>query len=422
MRRALSRTVTLALIAPHLASAETMSLAGARRVFETFSLQSYDKGGEVSRYVWVNMPAFFPMAPIIRQGEVSPLPTALDPSLESVSVRAPEGTTTLGEYARSPLVDAVVVVRDGAIVFEDYSHMRPTERHLAWSVSKVFASTLISILREQGRLSLDQTIGQLVGELRRSAWAEVPLRDVLDMASGIAVPEWADGAYTDPSVPHYQFEEPFGSVPRVNPARPVEEVLAGFPRIDPPGTTYRYKSADTYVLAWVVEEVTGRPYWEALAEYIWTPIGAEADAMQWVNERGRSYAGGGLYARLRDIARFGLAFTPSGRTERLRSVVSDRYLDDLKASARPEIYRAGDGQGMIEDFPSDPPSHSIWQWDAVWPDGDLYKGGYGGQGLYISPARDLVIAWFGTQSAENYITNEMLPIARQLARSDAAGK
>ena len=29
------------------------------------------------------------------------------------------------------------------------------------------------------------------------------------------------------------------------------------------------------------------------------------------------------------------------------------------------------------------------------PDGDFYKGGFGGQGLYISPARDLVIAFFG---------------------------
>jgi len=29
-------------------------------------------------------------------------------------------------------------------------------------------------------------------------------------------------------------------------------------------------------------------------------------------------------------------------------------------------------------------------------DGDLFKGGFGGQGLYVSPARDLVIAFTGT--------------------------
>jgi hypothetical protein len=35
------------------------------------------------------------------------------------------------------------------------------------------------------------------------------------------------------------------------------------------------------------------------------------------------------------------------------------------------------------------------QWDFAMPDGDLFKGGFGGQGLYISPARDLVIAFAG---------------------------
>ena len=30
------------------------------------------------------------------------------------------------------------------------------------------------------------------------------------------------------------------------------------------------------------------------------------------------------------------------------------------------------------------------------PDGDLFKGGSGGQGLYVSPGRDLVIAFAGT--------------------------
>jgi hypothetical protein len=30
-------------------------------------------------------------------------------------------------------------------------------------------------------------------------------------------------------------------------------------------------------------------------------------------------------------------------------------------------------------------------------DGDFFKSGYRGQGLYVSPARDLVIAYFGEE-------------------------
>jgi len=34
------------------------------------------------------------------------------------------------------------------------------------------------------------------------------------------------------------------------------------------------------------------------------------------------------------------------------------------------------------------------QWDCIWPDGDLYRGGFMDQGLYVSPSRNLVIVYF----------------------------
>jgi hypothetical protein len=46
----------------------------------------------------------------------------------------------------------------------------------------------------------------------------------------------------------------------------------------------------------------------------------------------------------------------------------------------------------------EPPHHATYQWDAVWTDGDFFKAGFRGQGLYISPSQDLVIAFFGSAS------------------------
>ena len=40
------------------------------------------------------------------------------------------------------------------------------------------------------------------------------------------------------------------------------------------------------------------------------------------------------------------------------------------------------------------------QWNFAMDDGDLFKGGFGGRGLYISPGRDLVIAFAGTPRAD----------------------
>ncbi|MGI9263111.1 MAG: serine hydrolase, partial [Woeseiaceae bacterium] len=62
------------------------------------------------------------------------------------------------------------------------------------------------------------------------------------------------------------------------------------------------------------------------------------------------------------------------------------------------------------------PRHNSYQWDFVMDDGDFFKGGFGGQGLYISPSRDLVIAFFGTFDADEK-GHEMTRIARQLAKS-----
>jgi hypothetical protein len=49
-------------------------------------------------------------------------------------------------------------------------------------------------------------------------------------------------------------------------------------------------------------------------------------------------------------------------------------------------------------------------------DGDFFKGGFGGQGLYVSPARDLVIAYTGAPGVDKE-GNRLQWVARQLATS-----
>ncbi len=63
-----------------------------------------------------------------------------------------------------------------------------------------------------------------------------------------------------------------------------------------------------------------------------------------------------------------------------------------------------------------PPSSNHWQWGGIFDDGDFWKGGAYGQGLYVSPGKDLVIAWFwATLKAE-----DMTQYARQIAISTPA--
>ena len=41
-------------------------------------------------------------------------------------------------------------------------------------------------------------------------------------------------------------------------------------------------------------------------------------------------------------------------------------------------------------------SHATYQWDLVFNDGDLFKAGRYGQGIYVSPETDTVVVWFSS--------------------------
>jgi CubicO group peptidase (beta-lactamase class C family) len=72
-------------------------------------------------------------------------------------------------------------------------------------------------------------------------------------------------------------------------------------------------------------------------------------------------------------------------------------MDKIQKGGRPEIFdKAGAGSTWNMVWANDPPRHNTYQWDCVMPDGDFLKSGHCGQGLYISPSRDTVVAFFGS--------------------------
>jgi hypothetical protein len=56
------------------------------------------------------------------------------------------------------------------------------------------------------------------------------------------------------------------------------------------------------------------------------------------------------------------------------------------------------------------------QWNFITDEGDLFKGGFGGQGLYVSPGRDLVVAFAGTPGEDGSV-NLLRWFSRSLALS-----
>ena len=91
---------------------------------------------------------------------------------------------------------ALLVLKDGAVRFEDYWLTGGREvQWISMSVAKSFISALIGIALEEGRLnSLDDAISDYVPGLRGSGYDGVSIRHVLQMSSGV---RWRED-YADP--------------------------------------------------------------------------------------------------------------------------------------------------------------------------------------------------------------------------------
>lgn len=120
-----------------------------------------------------------------------------------------------------------------------------------------------------------------------------------------------------------------------------------------------------------------------------------------------------LSSNLRDLARFGMLYTPSWETIATEQVVDEGIIHRIRDSVRSDEFFLGAYNGPVFQFIFDDDTmlSNSRQWDIVWPDGDMWKGGLMTQGLYVSPDRDLVIAYFSVNVADRSIDRFLRPIA-----------
>ncbi len=384
-------------------------LENQRAVYKKYTSDNFDDGGAISHYVWKNFPAFFPHDTILRTNAIRPLTTTPRDDVAALEVDAEGETTTLNDYVvESPLVDGMIVLAGGQVVYEAYPRMKPYERHLGWSVTKVVVGAALAALEHQGKVDVDQPVETYVPDLRRTAWEGISVRNIVNMASGIACLDAEGYQNTDGCI--YRYEESLGLTARHNEPVDTIDLLKGMRRHRAAATKYEYVSADTFVSGLVVENVSGQPLASAIKSLLWDKTGAEADGMMMISPEGRAAAHAGLSARLRDIARFGQLYTRGGM-----DAVGADHLTDLRSRngirfSPEQLFR------LNEQFPEDAPTHAAWQWDMIWQDGSMFKGGYSGQGLYVDPDRDLIVAFYGTADTRGR-SNDLLMIARQLSQS-----
>jgi CubicO group peptidase (beta-lactamase class C family) len=142
---------------------------------------------------------------------------------------------------------------------------------------------------------------------------------------------------------------------------------------DTPGH-WDYRSVDTAVLGAVLTELNGRPLPDLVAERLWDPLGAEADAT-WNLDRddGRAKAFCCLNATATDFARLGQLVLDRGRVGEVQ-VVSEEWIERL-SDRRIDL---GDG----------------WAYSAHWwspRPGTVMANGIYGQYVVAEPDRNVVV-------------------------------
>ena len=369
--------------------------------------------GEDMLWNFKNLNKIFPTTTVYRKGQISPLEVKLNDNISRFPIETARGTMSFKGFLDSDLSTAmgVIILHKGSIVFEHYPRMQAHEKPVYWSVTKVLVSSLISILEDQKKIDINKPIDFYLPELKQSEFKGILIKNILDMATGINCPE----EYVDKNSCYYRYSQTVGDGywDETSPSNPYEYIAKlDVGRYIEQGKQFNYSGVNAFVLGWLVEKITGLQFQDAFSELVWTKIGAANDAAIFAPRNGIPVMHGGFLSTQRDLARFGLLFTPSYQVVSKERPISAQHTSYLLNKGRPELIRYNNPQKIPKEF-----RHNVYQWDMVYQNNDIYKGGWAGQGLIVNPTKDYVAVWNSYFKDNQESETKLMPIIRQVLSS-----
>lgn len=325
----------------------------------------------------------------------------IDDSIDAVTFTALDGgkKMTWVESLAANYTDGMVILHDGLLVYERYSGcLDETGQHGAMSVTKSITGLLGEMLVAEGTLDETAKVGVLVPELANSAFGDATVRQVLEMTTGLRYSE----DYADPDSEVWRYSAAGNPLPK--PAdyagpRSYFEYLQTVRKQGEHGKAFGYKTINTDTLGWIISRKTGKSVADLLSQRIWSQMGAEQDAYFTVDSIGTPFAGGGLNAGLRDLARIGQLLLDGG-------VMHGKRL--VPAAAIERIRAGGDKAAFAKAGYA---NLQGWSYRGMWwvshnEHGAFMARGVHGQSIYVDPAARMVIARFGSHPTASNAAND----------------
>lgn len=366
-----------------------------------FTLADALAAGRSALWFGTNGSQVFPTAIIPSRHPASPFEVSPLASIGEISADTVLGNLTLDGFIAHPRggMRGVLVVHGGTIVYEAYPGMLRTDSHVTASASKVFAGLVIDALIEEGLIKEDMPIGSYVEEFAGSAWENIPVIDVLDMTTGLD-PVDGPAYFADPS----NISARLLTAEMGDSDETMLDVLRDAKPVGEPGAGFTYSSTATQALVLLAEAASGEPWAQVFDRRIWSHVRSDGPVQAHMTPDGIAVAHGFMSMGLRDLARYGMLFTPSQEQVTVEKVVTPEMLERTRSPARTrEWYRAGpSAEKFMQRLGDETVRGAGRQWDAIWDDGDFFKSGLNTQGIYVSPDRDLVIVYFAVEPTQQF--------------------
>jgi len=262
----------------------------------------------------------------------SPLPLPAAGGDAKLDYRFENQTWTLDDFLAHQRVTGLLVIKDGAVLFERYQYDRkPADRFISHSMAKSIVSLAVGMAVAEGRItSLDDLVSKYVPKLAGSPYGETTIRSVLRMSSGVQFKEAYDG--NDDLTRFVIARNRDGSVAALREFQTREAEQ---------GTRFHYASSETVILAVLLREVTGTSLSQYLTTRLWQPMGAEADATWVTSMDGTESAFGNFNATLRDYGRLGMLLANDGAVGGKQIVPKDYLLDATDWHRQPQAFTPG---------------------------------------------------------------------------------
>ncbi|QIA64973.1 serine hydrolase [Vibrio astriarenae] len=402
------KKTALAISIAMSANALAISPETRQQYIAEFSMIKFMYPSEQASWYWQNLDQVLPQATVKRTvQQVKPLPRDL------VDVNQVYGTLYKDEKLGSlmqgdnPSVNSMMIIKNGKVIFEHFN-MPYNTRHVWMSNAKTIVGTLVAMLEAEGKIDVMQPLKHYLPELNDKGWGQVRILDVLNMQSGMDAEE-NDAARADVNSHITQlFLTEFAE------ATDYYDTLINIPTKGEAGKAFEYSSANTQMLGLLIARVEGKPLSQVFEERVWSKAQMTSDMAMTLTPDGHEVVHGLVTTNTEDMARYAMLYTDSGNTIANERVISKDIVNTIRTSVTPDVYTVSEASGPFEAFADDLPLGGSYQFDAIWEDGDMFKGGMRGQGIYISPDKDVVAVWFSNRVEKHNVSGFVRNFVRSI--------